>query len=391
MIGFTKLLCGTATISQALKNEGKNAPHLLQFSPDNQPVVVWNLTNRCNLKCQHCYLSAEDKDYSRELTTEEAQAFIDDLAKMEVPILIFSGGEPLMREDIYRLGKYATDKGLRVVLSSNGTLITEEVANKLKESGFLYVGVSLDGLREIHDKFRGIEGAFERAMKGIRNSLQAGIKTGIRFTVSHINCRDLPDILELVVREGITRFCLYHLVYSGRGKGLVKNDLSNEERRELISFLIEKTIDFNRRGVELEILTVDNNVDGIFIYRYLKENMPERAEEVKKLLKMQGGCSAGKKICSVSPEGDIYLCQFWRHNSLGNVRTQALSEVWQEATSSRLLQSVRDKLNYIRGRCGECQYKELCSGCRIRAEVINNDVWDEDPACYLTEEEIIKN
>jgi radical SAM protein with 4Fe4S-binding SPASM domain len=387
MIGFTKLLCGTATISQALKNEGKNAPHLLQFSPHNQPVVVWNLTNRCNLKCRHCYLSAEDRDYSRELTTTEAKAFIDDLVKMEVPILIFSGGEPLARKDIFQLGEYAAGQGLRVVISSNGTLITEEVAGKLKESGFLYVGVSLDGLQEIHDKFRGIEGAFEGALKGIRNSLQAGIKTGIRFTASRLNYRELPNVLDLVVREGITRFCLYHLVYSGRGKELVESDLSNEERREMISFLTEKTLDYCRRGVDLEILTVDNNVDGIFIYRYLKENMPERAEEVRELLRMQGGCSAGRKICSISPEGDIYLCQFWRHKSLGNVREQALSKIWKEA-SFPLLRDVRNKLEHIRGRCGECRYKEMCSGCRVRAEVVNNDVWGADPACYLTQEEI---
>ena len=387
MIGFTKLLCGTATVSQALKNQGKNAPHLLQFSPDNQPVVVWNLTNRCNLKCRHCYLSAEDKNYSRELSTSEAKVLIDDLAKMEVPILIFSGGEPLVREDIFQLGEYASGKGLRVVISTNGTLITEEMAKKLKDSGFLYVGVSLDGLRKTHDAFRGIDGSFEGALKGIRNSLKAGVKTGIRFTVSRINYRDLPDVLELVVREGITRFCLYHLVYSGRGKELVNSDLSNEQRREMINFLIEKTVGFHRRGVEVEILSVDNNVDGVFIYCYVKEKMPERAEEVRELLKMQGGCSAGRRICSVSPEGDIYLCQFWRHKSIGNVREQALSKVWKEA-SSPLLRDVRNKLEHIRGRCGECRYKELCSGCRVRAEVVNDDVWGADPACYLTEEEI---
>jgi len=390
VIGFTKLLGGTATISQALKNEGKNAPHLLQFSTDNNPILVWNMTNRCNLKCRHCYLSAEDRDYSQEMTTDEAKSVIDDLTNMEVPILIFSGGEPLVREDIYELGKYASGKGLRVVMSTNGTLITEEVAGKLKESGFLYVGVSLDGLQETHDNFRGIKGSFEGALKGIRNSLKAGIKTGIRFTASRINYRDLPDVLELVVRENITRFCLYHLVYSGRGKELVASDLSNEQRREMISFLLEKTLDYCRRKIDLEILTVDNNVDGVFIYRYLKENMPERAEEVRKLLEMQGGCSAGRKICNLSPKGDIFLCQFWRHESVGNVREQALSKIWKEAPSP-LLQKVRNKLDYIRGKCGECQYKKLCAGCRIRAEVVNDDVWGEDPACYLTEEEISKS
>ncbi len=390
MIGFTKLLCGTATISQALKNEGKNAPHLLQFSPDNNPVLVWNMTNRCNLKCRHCYLSAEDRDYSHEMTTDEAKSVIDDLTNMEVPILIFSGGEPLVRKDIYELGKYASGKGLRVVMSTNGTLITEEVAEKLKESGFLYVGVSLDGLQETHDDFRGIKGSFEGALRGIRNSQKAGIKTGIRFTVSRINYQDLSNVLDLVVREGITRFCLYHLVYSGRGKELVKSDLSNEERREMISLLVERTLDYCRRSIDLEILTVDNNVDGVFIYRYLKEHMPERAEEVKKLLEMQGGCSAGRKICNISAEGEIYLCQFWRHQSLGNAREQALSKIWKEAPSP-LLQNIRDKLSHIRGRCGNCQYKELCGGCRIRAEVVSDDVWGEDPACYLTDEEISKS
>lgn len=387
MIGCTKLLCGTATISDIVKY-GRSSrdlpPHMLQFSSDATPIVVWNMTNRCNLSCRHCYIEAEDRAYKGELTTAEARVFIDDLAAMKVPVLLFSGGEPLIREDLFELGAYAVAKGIRPVISTNGTLITPEVARKIKETGFQYVGISIDGNEEVHDFFRGRKGCFAETLQGIRNSLAAGNKTGIRFTVNKLNRHTLPQILDLVEREKIARFCMYHLVYAGRGKGMADLDTTAEEKRQTIDLLIEKTLDFNRRGVEVEILTTDNHADGIYILQHIERTQPERVEEIKKLLAMHGGCSAGEKMANVDPRGDVHACQFWGHATLGNVREKPFSAIWQKSQDEFLLK-LRGKAAHLEGRCGECRYKDLCGGCRIRAEAATGNLWGEDPACYLAD------
>lgn len=387
MIGCTKLLCGTATVSDIVKYGGNSRnlpPHMLQFSSDATPIVVWNTTNRCNLSCRHCYLDAEDRDYNGELTTREAKAFIDDLAEMKVPVLLFSGGEPLLRHDLFELAAYARDKGLRPVLSTNGTLITPEMAQRLRETGFQYVGVSLDGNEAVHDHFRGRSGCFQEALAGIRNSIAAGNKTGIRFTVNRLNIHTLPEILDVVEQEKIPRFCMYHLVYAGRGKEMAEMDTSAEQKRQTIELLIEKTMDFNRRGVEVEVLTTDNHADGIHILQYMERHQPERVAEIRRLLEMHGGCSAGEKMANVDPRGNVHACQFWGHKSLGNVREKPLSVIWQKRADEFLLK-LRGKANHLGGRCGECRYKDLCGGCRIRAEAVSGDLWAEDPACYLSD------
>jgi radical SAM protein with 4Fe4S-binding SPASM domain len=355
---------------------------MLQFSSDATPIVVWNSTNRCNLSCQHCYINAEDRAYAGEFTTEEAKAFIDDLASINVPVLLFSGGEPLIRHDLFELGAYARDKGVRPVISTNGTLITPEVAKRIKEIGFQYVGVSIDGTEDVHDHFRGQKGSFAKTLEGIRNSLAAGNKTGIRFTVNKLNYHTLPDILDIVEREKIPRFCMYHLVYAGRGKGMAELDTTVEQKRQTIELLIERTLDFHKRGIEVEVLTTDNHVDGIYILQHFERTQPERVEEIKQLLEMHGGCSAGQKMANVDPQGNVHACQFWGHHSLGNVREKPFSEIWQKNQDEFLLK-LRDKAGNVEGRCGECRYKSLCGGCRIRAEAISGNLWGEDPACYL--------
>jgi radical SAM protein with 4Fe4S-binding SPASM domain len=390
MIGFTKLICGLATVAEAMRQdqcEEGASPRLLQFSSHDRPLVVWNTTNRCNLRCLHCYIQAEDRTYKNELSTEEAKAMIDDLAQMQVPVLLFSGGEPLLRQDLFELGAYATKKGIRSVISSNGTLITPEMAKKIKDAGFRYVGISIDGSEKTHDHFRKMDGAFKKALEGVRNSLQAGVMSGIRFTVNRHNYADLPEVLDVCEKEKIPRFCLYHLVYAGRGKEMVSDDITPDETRKMVRMLIEKAKDWCEKGVDTEILTTDNHADGIFIKKYLEETEPERAEEVTTLLEMHGGCSAGTKMSNIDPFGNVHACQFWSHVTLGNIRDRKFSEIWRDPDNP-ILQKMRKKADFLKGRCGDCTYVNLCAGCRIRAEVVHGDPWAEDPACFLTEEEI---
>lgn len=390
MIGCTKLLCGQATVSEALnygRDTRKLPPHLLQFSSDARPLVVWNTTNRCNLKCEHCYINAEDRDYSGELTHEEAVAFIEDLGEMQVPVLLFSGGEPILRKGLAELGALAAAKGLRPVVSTNGTLITPAKAQELKEAGFQYVGVSIDGAEATHDKFRGVPGSYQKAITGIGNSLEAGIKAGVRFTINASNFQDLPDVLDMVERERIPRFCMYHLVYAGRGKEMLELDTTHAQKRETIEFLVRKSFELKDKGVDVEILTTDNHADGIYIYQYVQKHLPERAKEVWELLTMHGGCSAGVKMSNVDPFGDIHACQFWGHRTIGNVKERPFSEIWRDS-QNEFLNMMRDKSAHVQGRCAQCKYTEICGGCRIRAEVVHGDIWGDDPACYLTDEEI---
>jgi len=383
VIGITKLLTGAVTVSAALRRSKET--RLLQFSAQARPVVVWNCTGRCNLDCRHCYARAYMG--SGEMTTDEARAFLDDLASMGVPVALFSGGEPLMREDIFQLVAHARDRGLRPVLSTNGTLITSEVAGRLRSAGAAYVGVSLDGAEGTHDRFRGRRGAFAEAVGGLDAAAAAGIRTGVRFTLVHENFPDLPAVLALVERRGIERFCMYHLVYAGGGAGMAAADATREESRAAVELLIETAVDWAVRGVEAEILTADNHADGVLLLRHVERTDPGRAAEVRRLLEMSGGCSAGRKIAAVGPSGDVYACQFWSEEPVGNVRERPLSRIWTDAGDG-LLARLRAGQPEGKSRCTICRYREICRGCRIRALAAGNGIWGADPQCYLSDEEI---
>jgi radical SAM protein with 4Fe4S-binding SPASM domain len=388
MIGCTKLLCGTATVSDVIKYQGEGAipPNLLQFSAINRPLVVWNMTNRCNLRCRHCYIEAEDRSYKDELSTEEARNFIYDLGQMKAPVLLFSGGEPFIRPDLFELGKLAVEQGLRPVISSNGTLITDEVAKKVKAAGFQYVGISIDGGQRTHDEFRNLEGAFDLALRGVRACMNNGVKTGIRFTVNKYNQKDLPQIMEILEEEKIPRFCMYHLVYAGRGAEMADMDTGSQEKRDILDYVSRKTMELHRKGIEIEILTTDNHADGIYLLNQIKQNDPERVDEVVNLLKMHGGCSAGTKFANVDPRGNVHPCQFWQDYTVGNIREKPFSQIWM--SDDELMIKLREKEKHVTGKCSECKFKSLCSGCRIRARAVYGDIWAQDPACYLNEAEL---
>lgn len=391
MIGISKLYCGAVEAADVLRynRESKRLPsHLLQFSADKRPVVVWNMTRRCNLKCIHCYSSSRNIPYRDELTTEEGKALIADLASFGSPVILFSGGEPLIRKDLPDLARFAVDRGMRAVISTNGTLLTPERIRVFREIGLSYIGVSLDGLKETHDFFRGVPGTFERAIRGIRDSRDAGIKVGVRFTVNRHNVQDVPAIFDLLEAENIPRCCFYHLVYSGRGSALVEEDLSHEETRQLLDLIMDRTRDLFAKGLEKEILTVDNHADGPYIYlRLLREN-PARAAEVLELLKMNEGNSSGNGIGCVSWDGAVHADQFWRGVSFGNVRERPFSAIWTD-TSNELMAKLKDKKPHVKGRCATCRWLGVCGGnFRARAEAVTGDIWAPDPACYLTDREI---
>jgi 12,18-didecarboxysiroheme deacetylase len=391
MIGISKLYCGTVEPSDALRygrDSSKLPSHLLQFSEDKRPVVVWNVTRRCNLKCVHCYAHAKDIFFDNELTTEQGKELIDDLAAYGSPVMLFSGGEPLVRKDLPQLAAYAVEKGMRAVISTNGTLITPKVARTLKEIGLSYVGISLDGMQEINDRFRGVNGAFRNALEGIKNSQEAGIKVGLRFTVNKFNVGEIPKIFQLLEERDIPRVCFYHLVYAGRGSDLVKDDLSHEETRAALDLIIDETKRLHDAGKPKEVLTVDNHADGPYIYLRLLKEDPERAKEVLELLKWNEGNNSGRGIGCVSWDGEVYADQFWRHHSFGNVKERPFSEIWED-TSEPLLGKLKEKKAHVKGRCATCTWLDVCGGnFRVRAEAVSGDVWEPDPACYLTDEEI---
>ena len=393
MIGISKLYCGTVEPSDALRygrHSGKLPSHLLQFSSDKTPVVVWNVTRRCNLKCVHCYAHAKDEEFSGELSTSEGKAVLDDLAAFGSPVVLFSGGEPLARPDLIELAEYAVGKGMRAVISTNGTLINQRIAGDLKKVGLSYVGISLDGLEEVNDRFRGVKGAFRKAMDGIKACQDAGIKVGLRFTMNRRNAQEIPGIFDLLEKHEIPRVCFYHLVYAGRGSDLMKEDLSHQETREAVDLIIDRTAGLFERGKAKEVLTVDNHADGPYLYlRMLRENSP-RVAEVLALLQMNEGNSSGRGIGCVSWDGSVHADQFWRHYSFGNVRERRFSEIWTDL-SNPLMKRLKDKKPYVKGRCAECKWLQVCGGnFRVRAEAATGDIWACDPACYLSDEEIAK-
>lgn len=385
MIGISSLLYGNLTYGDRLRYSKESKDQKFGTHVGHGPVVVWNVTRTCNLRCLHCYSSSEAKHYEGELTTKEALAVIDQLADFNVPVILFSGGEPFSRPDIMQLAEYAISKGIRVTFSTNGTLITQEIAKQIKEIGVSYVGISLDGIGEVHDQFRRKEGAFDAALRGIRYCKEVGQKVGLRFTINAHNVNEIPAIFDLIEQEDIPRVCFYHLVYSGRGS--VEDDITHEQTREVINYIIDKTRYFYDRGLQKEILTVDNHADGIYLYLKMLEEDPERAEMIKYKLDLNGGNRTGIAVAEIDYLGNVHPDQFHQHIDLGNVKEQHFGDIW--ASTHPILEQFRDRKPLLKGRCASCKFLELCNGnFRRRAEAVHGDLWESDPQCYLTDEEI---
>lgn len=391
MISISRLLCDTMSPGDSLRYGERTPQSIDTGNPDQDiphPVVVWNCTKQCNLRCLHCYASANDQRSAGEMDTTAGEAFIRDLADFGVPVILFSGGEPLLRKDLFELASLAREQGIRIALSTNGTLITDKVAREISNIGFAEVGISLDGIGAKNDHFRGKDGAFQAALKGIRNCVDLGLRVSLRLTVTRFNYQEIPDIFRLVEEESIDRICFYHLAYSGRGSNLQGEDISHSQMRSVIDVICERTVDLHRRGLSKEVLTVGNHADGAYLYLKLKEQDPERANKVIELLRRNGGNNSGIKIGAVDDLGNVHPDQFWWHYSLGNVRERKFGDIWTD-TSEALLSGLKNRKGLLKGRCTRCRYLDICNGnLRVRAEAVYGDVWAEDPACYLSDEEI---
>ncbi len=352
------------------------------------PVVIWNLIRRCNLTCKHCYAISADKDFPGELSTQQIYGVMNDLKEFRVPALILSGGEPLLHPDIFDISRRAKDMGFYVGLSTNGTLIDEVKIDQIARVGYDYVGVSIDGLRGTHDKFRRREGAFDTSMHGVRLCRNRGLKVGLRFTMTQDNAHELPDMLDMLEVENIDRFYFSHLNYAGRGNHNRKDDAFFAATRSAMDLLFERTLKGIRSGIRREIVTGNNDADGVYLLQWIKKNYPDHAAHMREKLVQWGGNASGVNVANIDNVGEVHPDTMWWHYGLGNVKDRTFSEIWQD-TSDPLMAGLKARPRKLKGRCGQCREVAICGGnTRVRADQITGDPWAEDPACYLGDDEI---
>ena len=352
------------------------------------PVVIWNLIRRCNLTCKHCYSISTDRDFPGELNTAEIFAVMDDLKRFRVPVLILSGGEPLLRPDLFEIARRAKSMGFYVGLSSNGTLIDAANIDRIAECDFDYVGVSLDGIGATHDKFRQMPGAFAASLQGIRLCRDLGLKIGVRFTMTQDNAQDLPELLRLVEDEGIDRFYFSHLNYAGRGNKNRSDDAQHRLTRWAMDLLFDTCLDYQQRGLHKEFTSGNNDADGVYFLHWVHQRYPQQAANIRARLVQWGGNSSGVNVANIDNLGNVHPDTMWWHYSLGNVRQRPFSEIWMDL-SDPLLAGLKQFPRSVSGRCGECRHFDICNGnTRVRAQQLTGDPWAEDPGCYLADEEI---
>jgi Fe-coproporphyrin III synthase len=377
-------------ISQFMRELAAATPGRARRAPSG-PVVIWNLVRRCNLTCKHCYSISTDRDFPGELSTAEVFDVMDDLKRFGVPALILSGGEPLLRPDIFEVAERARALGFYVGLSTNGTLIGEHNVASIAAARFDYVGVSLDGLRDTHDRFRRSPGAFDRSLAGLRLCRDAGIKVGVRFTLAAENAADLPALLHLIEQEGFDRFYLSHLNYAGRGAGKRCADAQHRVTRQAMETLFDTSWDHVSRGLPSEFVSGNNDADGAFLLMWVQRHFPERAADMRGKLAQWGGNSSGVNIANIDNLGNVHPDTMWWHHTLGNVRQRPFSRIWTDTSDPILagLKAVPRRTRRLGGRCANCVHFDLCAGnTRVRAHQMTGDPWGADPGCYLTDSEI---
>ncbi|MCR6628708.1 MAG: heme d1 biosynthesis radical SAM protein NirJ [Magnetospirillum sp.] len=356
--------------------------------PPPGPVVIWNLVRRCNLSCRHCYSASTDKDFSGELSTDEVFATLADLKAAGVPALILSGGEPLLRPDLFAIAAEAKRLGFHLSLSTNGTLIDEDLADRIAAARFDYVGISIDGLPGLHDHFRGKDGAHSAALAGIRRCRRRDLNVGLRFTVTQDNAPQLDDLLALMRAEGVGKFYLSHLNYAGRGNRNKGEDAGMALARSTMDRLFEAALADVEAGGGHEFVTGNNDADGPYFLGWVRRRFPDRAEHIRAKLHQWGGNASGMNVANIDNLGWVHPDTMWWHERLGNVRERAFGDIWRD-TSNPLMAALKTHPRTLGGRCAGCRHLAICNGnSRVRAERVHGDRWAEDPGCYLTDEEI---
>ena len=397
MINLTKLWTGAAQPADGLRyGTGHKAMH---SATSRKPITVWNITRTCNLRCVHCYSDSQAMGYPGELTWEQMESVVSDLAAYQVPSLLLSGGEPLVHPRFFDLVEKASSAGLKLTISTNGTLITPEKAALLKKAAVAYVGISLDGIGKIHDEFRRKEGAFDAAVRGFRACHEVGQKTGLRLTLTRHNVENIERILDFIEEEQIQRVCFYHLVPAGRGASL--QVLTPDESRHALDTLIARVEAWGRQGVNRELLTVAQPADGAYLLLRMQRESHPNFDEARRLLSWNGGGanSSGRGIANIDTQGNVHPDQFWQDITLGNVKLQPFSQIWdgQNAASAETLGDIRSigtltqeqRQARMVGPCANCRWFKICGGgFRTRAAYGNGGtLWGSDPGCYLNDQE----
>ncbi len=379
MINISKLYCGLAGESDHLRYAGKR---------EIGPIVVYNSTRRCNLRCLHCYSASDGVSTDDELTTEQARTMLSQLPAVNAPVALFSGGEPLLRSDLFELLGEAKRLRLRTVISTNGTLIDEAVARRLAKADLSYAGISIDGPEPFHDQFRQKEGAFRASLEGMANCNKAGVRTGLRFTVTKDNARYVSDVFDIAAAAGIRRICFYHLIRTGRAEQMDDERPTRQQTRDVIDTILDRTREVVEKGLVDEVLTVGNHADGPYMLLRMENEGSDLLDKARELLLVRGGNKTGIKISCVSWDGQVYADQFWRNYPLGNVRERSFADVWLNENDA-VLNKIRDKSGHADPRCRKCKWFDLCKGnYRFLGSETADQYWLNEPACYLTDEEI---
>jgi heme d1 biosynthesis radical SAM protein NirJ len=353
------------------------------------PVVIWNLLRRCNLTCKHCYATSADSVFRDELDTTEALKVIDDLHEAGVRVLILSGGEPLLRDDIFELSEYARQRGFFVALSTNGTLIDEHNIEQIAAAKYDYVGISIDGLEAVHDDWRQLKGSFAASMHAIDLCRGHGIRVGLRTTLTQNNYPQLPALLALMREHDVQKFYLSHLNYSGRGKRSRsrKADAHHQMTRDAMYQLFEQAWDDVQHGRETDFVSGNNDADAVLLLQWVEARLPEHRDRLERMLRAWGGNASGSGIANIDNIGDVHPDTYWWQHTVGNVRRQSFRELWLEQPEP-LLTELRQHPRAVTGRCAECRWLSICNGnTRTRAWAEGN-LWGEDPGCYLSDQEI---
>ncbi len=387
MIDITALIQNSGLQLDSIRYDKKCRHAVHGVSSDRGPVVAWNITKRCNFKCRHCYSESTEATDMHELSLDEIKVAVDQMRDIKVPVILLSGGEPLMHDHIFEIIEYIRNAGIRVSLSTNGSLITKACAEKLKDLGVSYVGISLDGIGTVNDAFRGVKGAFDAAVRGIRNCTEAGQKVGLRMTVHGENVYQVPKVLEFMEKEHINRICFYHLVPSGRGNEIKEQMMNRTQARTFVSDLLDYAVQMQAQGIHKEILTVTNHTDGPYLYLLMKERDAGLAGQMLEKLSNNRGNRSGIAMMNMDWNGQVYPDQFSKFMPLGSIREKTLEEIWIEG--SQPLNTLRNKRDFLNERCKSCKWLDICGGnLRARAFMTTGDLWAMDPGCYLEDDEI---